>query len=506
MASAGPHWPYTQDMELDAEICWRASRSRDRRFDGLFFIGVATTGIYCRPICPVAGPKRQNMRFYPSSAAAEAAGFRACRRCRPEAAPGSPAWVGSSTTVSRALRLISTGSIAPQKADALAERLGLGPRQLRRLFTRHLGTTPVAVARTRRTHFARGLIDDTELPMSEVALASGFGSVRQFNQAIRASFGRPPSQLRREAAGRREESAEGEIAIKLAYRPPLDWGALLGFLGPRTIPGVESVDGTRYRRAIELDGVVGMLEVRPDPKVAQLVLRVRIRETSGLGGVVEGVRRIFDLRANPLQIATDLSQDPELTRLVEKRPGIRIPGAWDPFELAVRAVLGQQVTVKGATTLAGRLVRSFGKPLGECGLAPLTHLFPTPEVLAEADVSSIGIPRARAATIRRLASDVAAGKLSLYGVVRTEDVRQVLLEIPGIGDWTVQYIAMRALGEPDAFPASDLGLRSALPGARLSAAALARRSECWRPWRAYAAMWLWASLAEKPSPSTRSTR
>ena len=506
MASAGLRGSYTLVMQLEAEICWRASRSRDRRFDGLFFIGVVTTGIYCRPICPVAGPKRQNVRFYPSAALAEVAGFRACRRCRPEAAPGSPAWVGSSATVSRALRLISTGPSTPQSAEALAERLGVGARQLRRLFTRHLGITPQAVARTRRTHFARRLIDDTELPMSEVALASGFGSIRQFNTAIRTSFGRPPTRLRREAAGRREESVEGEIAIKLAYRPPLDWDALLGFLGPRAIPGVEQADGASYRRAIELDGAVGMLEVRPDPAAAQLVLRVRIRETARLVDVVERVRRMFDLRANPLQIATDLSQDPELTRLVQERPGIRIPGAWDPFELAVRAVLGQQVTVKGATTLAGRLVRSFGKPIGECGLAPLTHLFPSPEVLAEADVSSIGMPRARAETIRRLASDVAAGKLTLYGVGQTEDVARALHEIPGIGDWTVQYIAMRALAEPDAFPASDLGLRSALPGARLSATALARRSECWRPWRAYAAMWLWSSLAETRTPKTRRTR
>ncbi len=503
MASAELHGPYTEVMVLDEEICWRASRSRDRRFDGLFFSGVVTTGVYCRPICPVVGPKRQNVRFYPSAAAAEAAGFRACHRCRPEAAPGSPAWVGSSATVSRALRLISTGPVPPQSAEALAERLGLGARHLRRLFTRHLGTTPQVVARTRRTHFARRLIDDTELPMSEVALASGFGSIRQFNQAIRVSFGRPPTQLRREAAGRREESAEGEIAIKLAYRPPLAWDALLGFLGPRAIPGVESADAASYRRTIELDGAVGMLEVRQDPGAAQLVLRVRIRETAGLGHVVEGVRRIFDLRANPLQIATDLSQDPELARLVEKRPGIRIPGAWDPFELAVRAVLGQQITVKGATTLAGRLVRSFGKPIGECGLAPLTHLFPSPDVLAGADVSSIGMPRARAETIRRLASDVASGKLTLYGVGRTEAVAQALREIPGIGDWTVQYIAMRALSEPDAFPASDLGLRGALAGARLSTAALARRSEHWRPWRAYAAMWLWASLAETPTPKRR---
>ncbi len=454
----------------------------------------------------MAGPKRQNVRFYPSAAAAEAQGFRACRRCRPEAAPGSPAWVGSSATVSRALRLISTGPIMPQSAEALAERMGVGSRQLRRLFTRHLGTTPQAVARTRRTHFARRLIDDTELPMSEVALASGFGSIRQFNQAIRASFGRTPSALRRETASRREGSAEGEITIKLAYRPPLDWDALLGFQGPRAIPGVEHADGDSYRRAIELDGVVGMLEVRPDPEAAQLLLHVRIRETARLGQVVEGVRRIFDLRANPLQIATDLAQDPELARLVEERPGIRIPGAWDPFELAIRAVLGQQVTVKGATTLAGRVVRSFGKPIGECGLAPLTHLFPSPEVLAEADVSSIGIPRARAETIRRLSSDVAAGKLTLNGVGLTEDAAQALHEIPGIGDWTVQYIAMRALGEPDAFPASDLGLRSALPGPRLSTTALARRSERWRPWRAYAAMWLWSSLSHTPTSKGRRTR
>ncbi|MEE9279651.1 MAG: AlkA N-terminal domain-containing protein [Myxococcota bacterium] len=493
-------------MRLDPEICWRAAKSRDRRFDGLFFNGVVTTGVYCRPICPVVGPKRENVRFYPSAAAAEAAGFRACRRCRPEAAPGTPAWTGSSTTVSRALRLISEGPLAPQGAEQLAVRLGIGSRQLRRLFARHLGTSPRTVTRTRRTHFARRLIDETELPMSEVALASGFGSIRQFNQAIRASFGRPPTRLRRDAAARREKSSQGEIALKLAYRPPFAWQTLLGFLAARAIPGVEHVDGLGYQRSIAVEGAAGTLEVRPDPGAAQLDLRVRIADPSGLARIVEGVRRVFDLRADPLRIADDLRRDPELRPLIDAHPGVRVPGAWAPFELSIRAVLGQQVTVKGATTLTGRLVRAFGKPLDACNGGPLTHLFPRPEVLAEADMASIGIPRKRAETLRRLASGVADGDLVFTDFARSEDLLRAIEQIPGIGDWTGQYIAMRALGEPDAFPASDIGLRSALTpgGPRLSTAELAKRAEPWRPWRAYAAMWLWTAPRAADTRTRRS--
>lgn len=493
-------------MGLDEQICWRAARSRDRRFDGLFFSGVVTTGVYCRPICPVVVPKRKNVRFYPSAAAAEAAGFRACRRCRPEAAAGTPAWIGSSTTVSRALRLISAGPLAPMGAEELATRLGVGSRHLRRLFAEHLGTSPLVVARTRRTHFARRLIDETDLPMSEVALASGFGSIRQFNHAIHASFGRTPTRLRDLAAARREESAEDEIALELTYRPPLDWTGLLAFLVPRAIPGVEHGDSVSYRRSIEIAGDAGTIEVRADPAASRLVLRVRLANTTGLVRIVEGVRRIFDLRADPLQIATDLRQDHELARIIDARPGIRIPGAWDPFELSVRAVLGQQVTVRGATTLAGRLVRSFGKPIGASGTRDLTHLFPRAEVLADADIAGIGVPRTRAETIRRLAGAVAEGKLTLVGVGQPEEVLEALQKIPGIGDWTAQYIAMRGLGEPDAFPASDLGLRSALPGKRWSATALAKRAERWRPWRAYAAMWMWTSLSPTLSPVPGGTR
>jgi AraC family transcriptional regulator of adaptative response / DNA-3-methyladenine glycosylase II len=492
-------------MYLDPEICWRASRSRDRRFDGLFFNGVITTGVYCRPICPVVGPKRENVRFYPSAAAAEAAGFRACRRCRPETAPGTPAWLGSSGTISRAMRLISGGPLTPQGADELAARLGVGSRHLRRLFTQHLGTSPLAIARTRRTHFARRLIDETELPMSEVALASGYGSIRQFNHAIRASFGRTPSQLRRDASGRREVSAEGEIALRLAYRPPFDWDGLLAFLRERAIPGVEHVHDTSYHRTIAIDQSVGSIKVGQDAKAQQLVLRVRLPNFSGLVRVVEGVRRIFDLSANPLQITNDLRRDPELARIIDARPGLRIPGTWDPFELCVRAVLGQQVSVKAATTLSGRLVRMLGKPVETYDRGPLTYLFPSPQVLMEADIAAIGIPRTRAETIHRLAKNVTLGKLTLSGDGQLEEVLGTLREIPGIGDWTAQYIAMRALGEPDAFPASDLGLRGALAtnGTRLGAAALAERAERWRPWRAYAAMWLWTRGYPKPNPHPR---
>ena len=483
-------------ITLDPARCYAAVRSRDRRFDGRFFAGVVTTGVYCRPVCPVRPAKPENVRWFACAAAAEAAGFRPCRRCRPEASPGTPAWSGTSAVVARALRLIAAGALDEGGVDGLADRLGLGARQLRRLFATHLGASPAEVARARRAHFARTLLDETDLPMAEVAFSAGFGSIRDFNHALRATFGRTPTALRR-ARGRRGPVANhGGVTVRLAFRPPLDWSGLLGFLAPRATPGVEAVADGVYRRTIAIGDGAGTIEVRAAAGEPHLLMRVRLARPERLLQVVARARRLFDLDADPVPIADHLAASPELAPLVARRPGLRVPGAWDAFELAVRAVLGQQVTVRGATTLAGRLVRAFGTPLdrAEDGL---THLFPRPEALADADLAALGLPRARAATIRALAGAVASGEVVLDASRGLEDAVARLAAVPGIGAWTPHYVAMRALGEPDAFPAADLGLRRALGNGagRLAPARVAERAEAWRPWRAYAVMHLWAGLA-----------
>lgn len=491
-------------MELDAVRCYRALLSRDRRFDGRFFTGVVTTGIYCRPVCPVAPPKRENIRFFACAAAAEAAGFRPCMRCRPETAPGTPAWVGSSAVVSRALRLIADGGLDEGGVDTLAERLGMGARQLRRLFATHLGASPVEVARARRVHFARQLLDDTPLAIAQVAFSAGFASIRQFNHAMRATFRASPSELRRRRGGTHRAADGGRLVVRLPFRPPLHWTAIIDFLKRRATPGVEVVEDGAYRRTIQVNGVAGVIELRPatDPGGSHLLLHVGLPRHEELLHVVERARRIFDLDADPLQISSQLQRSPQLAALVRRMPGLRVPGAWDAFELAVRAVLGQQVTVRGATTLAGRLVRAFGAPtpLGD----GLTHLFPSAATLAQADLTDIGLPRARAATLRAVAQAVASGTLTLDARHGMDDTIARLCAIPGIGAWTAHYIAMRACGEPDAFPASDLGLRRALGNGSgpLTDAALNRLAEAWRPWRAYAAMYLWSGAAAQPREET----
>lgn len=506
---------YNPRMEIEPERCYRAILARDRRFDGRFFTGVVTTGIYCRPVCPVVPPKLQNMRFYSCAAAAEAAGFRPCKRCRPETSPGTPAWLGTSAVVSRALRLIGDGGLDDENLDALAARLGLGERQLRRLFAEHLGASPLDVARARRVHFARTLIDQTDLPFAEVAHAAGFRSIRQFNHALKQTFGEAPGELR----GRRTRrdaahgpDARGGITMKLPYRPPLAWTEILDFLTTRAIPGVERVEDGTYRRTVEIGETSGIIEVTegvPAPRRTgtraeaphhppHLVLRVDAAAGHSLIGVAERVRRIFDLGADPSRIEEQLSRDARLAPLVATRPGLRVPGAWDGFEVAVRAVLGQQITVAGAITLAGRLVREFGRPLDE-PRDGLTHVFPRADAIAEADLSRVGMPRARAAALRSLAAAVASGAITFDAALGLDDAVARLCAIPGIGPWTAHYIAMRAMGEPDAFPESDLGIRRAL-GSGGEAAPLPEvrsRAEAWRPWRSYAVLHLWMSLADR---------
>lgn len=475
---------------------YRAHLARDARFDGRFFLGVTTTGIYCRPVCPAPTPRPSNVRYFACAAAAEEAGFRPCRRCRPETSPGTPAWLGSSTTVSRALRLIGEGAFDEEGIETLAERLGVTSRHLRRLFTRHLGASPIAVAETRRVHFARLLIDDTTVPMHSVALHAGFRSIRQFNHAILRSFRESPTRLRERARGKRSESAANAgLTVRLAFRPPFDWAAVADYLRERAIPGVEEVTASAYRRTITHGSANGWIEVRPLRGENALALRIALADPCASLGIVARVRRIFDLDADPLRILADLRRDVRMRRLIPPRRGIRVPGAWDAFELAVRAILGQQVSVRAATTLSGRLVRTFGSELPGGASGALTSLFPKPAALAEAPLECIGLPSTRAGAIRALARAIETGGLSLDASAGLEEAVQRLTNLPGVGSWTAKYVAMRALGEPDAFPETDLGLRRALGDGNgpAPAAALLRAAEAWRPWRSYAAVALWTA-------------
>ena len=479
-------------MKLDPKVCDRARLARDSRFDGRFFIAVLSTGIYCRAICPSPTAKRENVRYYRSAAEAVEAGYRPCLRCRPETAPGTPAWNGTSTTVKRALRLIAEGALQEERVTDLSERLGVSARHLDRLFRIHLGASPAAVARAGRLHFAKQLISDTDLPMFRVALASGFRSVRRFNDSIRGLYGRTPSQLRRMRPVSLRARPD-EYVFHLPYRPPYDWESLLAFLANRAIPGVEEVVSGAYRRSFALCGRQGILEVRHEKSAQALEARIRFSEAVSLLPIVTRLRAMFDLTADPSVIAQRFRRDLLLGRLVKKYPGLRVPGAWDGFELAVRAILGQQVTVAAASTLAGQLAKKYGERLSVSDPGGLTVVFPTPQVLAR--VRLTGMPRVRARAIRSLAQAVVSGRVTLSGT--EEGILESLLRIRGIGEWTAQYIAMRALRQPDAFPVNDLVLlRSTGQGLPLTAAALRKRAEQWRPWRAYAALLLWRDSAD----------
>jgi AraC family transcriptional regulator of adaptative response / DNA-3-methyladenine glycosylase II len=481
-------------MDLDHDACYRVVKLRDVRFDGRFFTAVKTTGIYCRPICPARTPQSRNVIFFPTAAAAHEAGFRPCLRCRPETAPDMPAWRGTSNTVSRGLALIELGALDNGNVDALAERLGVGERQMRRLFRQHLGASPIGVAQTRRILLAKQLIHETHLPMTEIAFAAGFGSIRRFNEIFLALFGRPPGALRRLDGPDVAVADQGEFSLLLRYKPPYDWPAMLGFLRQRAIAGVEWVADSSYSRTIALGGVQGRISVQPAAGNA-LRASIRIPRLAMLPNIIARLRRQFDLAADPLSIAAHLGTDPVLAPLLKQRPGLRVPGAWDGFELAIRAVLGQQITVSAAIRLAGRLVAAYGAPLTDPD-QHLTHVFPTPAALAEADLRTLGMPRSRAATL----SGVAAAALAnpeLFGThCELDEAIARLRSIRGVGEWTAQYIALRQLREPDAFPAADVGLMRALTdatGLRPSAPQMLLRAQAWRPWRAYAAQHLWAS-------------
>ncbi len=476
-------------MNLDRDVYSRARLSRDARFDGKFFIGVLSTGIYCRPICPARTSKEENVTYFPTAAAAAEAGFRPCLRCRPECSPGTPAWFGTSSTVSRALRLIGESGLEDGGVEALAAHLGVGSRHLRRLFLKHLGATPTAVAQTRRLHFAKKLIDETSLPMTQVAVAAGFGCVRRFNAAISRTYSRTPTEIRRLSRQTSLQPAN-QYLFRLRFRPPFDWKSILAFLATRATPGVEEVESGTYRRSISLNGKHGEFAVALDEANYSLAVRVQFADPRSLFFIIERIRSMFDLNADWASIVRTLQSDPVLSARVEAAPGLRVPGCWNGFELAVRAILGQRISVKLATIFAGRMVSAFGQAVP--GDSKLTHLFPSPEALAGAKLTSIGLPDTRAETIRTLARAVCDGQIGFERIADTHALLTRLKEIPGLGRWTAQYIAMRALAEPDAFPYGDLGLLRALN--LVSPCELERRAEAWRPWRAYAAMYLWKSF------------
>ncbi len=481
-------------MILDPATCYRAVCARDGRFDGLFFVGVTTTGIYCRPVCRARTPGRDRCVFFATRAGAEREGFRACFRCRPELAPGQGPVDALPRLVERAVARIEAGELNDRSVDALARSLQVSGRHLRRAVTAALGVGPVELAQSRRLALAKQLLQDTMLPLGELALASGFASVRRFNALFQARFGRPPSALRREhGAG---DVPGGSIALRLDHWTPFDWGSLLSFLAPRAIPGVEEVDRGVYRRTVRVGSRRGWIAVRPDPSRPALRADVSLSLAGALMPVVARLRAVFDLDARPAVIDGHLAQDPALRPLVAHRPGLRVPGAFDGFEAAVRAILGQQVTVAGATTLAGRVAERFGERI-ETPFPGLTRLFPPAAALSDGgdEAASLGMPEARARAVAAVARAVAREGLQLEPTADVEATLARLRELPGIGDWTAQYVAMRALRWPDAFPAGDLGVRAALGG--VPAKEAERVAERWRPWRAYAVMHLWSVHAKR---------
>jgi AraC family transcriptional regulator of adaptative response / DNA-3-methyladenine glycosylase II len=501
-------------VSLDPDVCYRALQTRDARFDGRFFTGVTSTGIYCRPICPARTPMRKHCRFFAGAAAAQQAGFRACLRCRPEIAPQSPAWRGTASTVNRAMARIAEGALDGPRAsvERLADSLGVGERQLRRLFDQHVGASPLAVAQTRRVHFAKQLLHETRLPMASVAMAAGFGSIRRFNDTFQALYKRPPSQLRRRSI---TASSAAPLALRLSYRPPFDWNALLAFFTPRAIPGVEEVRDGTYRRVVRVDDHIAIIAVSHLPERNALQVQIVCDSVQALPVIASRLHRVFDLDADTETIARHLSRDRALAPTVRRQPGLRTPGGWDPFEVAVRAILGQQISVIAARGLAAKLIALCGSPIALSD-ATLTHAFPTAQQLAAADLSALGMPASRRAALKSLAR-AAVAQLNLFEVANTlEESINRLRSVPGIGEWTAQYIALRGLHHPDAFPASDIGIlrnaeqifgmRLSPAGTPLSPAQLLARSEQWRPWRGYAAQHLWSASHPGIKPRGKPSR
>jgi AraC family transcriptional regulator of adaptative response / DNA-3-methyladenine glycosylase II len=476
----------------DFERCYRLSDSRDPRYDGIFFIAATSTRLYCRPSCPARQPKRANVRFYPTAAAAQSAGFRACKRCRPDAAPGSPEWNWRADRVARAMRLIGDGIVDREGVPGLASRLGFSDRHLRRLLSEQVGATPVALARAQRANTARLLIESTAMPFAEAALAAGFHSVRQFNDTIRDVFASTPSEMR-DRSNRARPRSPGVVELRLSCREPFDGAALLRFLELRAVPGLEDVSGGTYRRALTLAHGGGIVELTPAPRAVRCLLR--LDDLRDLATAVARCRRLLDLDADPLAIAEALGHDEVIGGLVRARPGLRVPGCVDGDELALRAVLGQHASLRAARTQTARLVETFGTPL-EQPLATVTHMFPAAAGLAEADPKAFAGLGPRRDAIQTLAARLANGEVRIDAGSDPSETLTRLVAIPGIGPWTAAYVAMRGFHDPDAFPHSDAGLRRALKtlGRQDEARSVAALQQRWRPWRAYAALQLWTSL------------
>ncbi|HZT63654.1 MAG TPA: AlkA N-terminal domain-containing protein [Burkholderiales bacterium] len=479
-------------MTLDSSICYRALRARDARFDGRFFVAVSSTRIYCRPVCTVKPPKRENCRFFPSAAAAESSGYRPCLRCRPELAPGNASVDATTRLAQAAASMMEDATLDQAGLDALAARLGITDRHLRRAFGAEFGVSPVEFAQTQKLLLAKRLLTDTVLPVTEVAFASGFGSVRRFNALFKRRYRLRPSQLRRDAPS---AAAADVLGFELSFRPPFDWPAVSAFLGARAIAGVEAVQDGGYRRTVRIPGDgkehSGWIAVEVSPKKPTLRVAVSASLAKALPPVLSRVKALMDLACHPAEVAQALGA------LARRHPGLRVPGAFDGFEIAVRAILGQQVTVAAARTVAGRFAAAFGDPVAT-PFDSLTTLFPTAAQVAglpPGRIARLGMPGARARTVVALARAVADGRLALVPNADIDATLETLRALPGVGEWTAQYIAMRALSWPDAFPHTDLGVMKAL--GETDARRVLAAGEAWRPWRAYAVMHLWQSLKKE---------
>lgn len=488
-------------MHTDTERCVRAVQSKDARFDGWFYTAVLTTRIYCRPSCPVVPPKPENMTFYPSAAACQQAGFRACKRCRPDTSPGSPEWNQRADLVARAMRLVADGTVDREGVPGLARRLGYSTRQIERQLLAELGAGPLALARAQRAQTARLLIETTALPMAEIAFAAGFASIRTFNDTVREVFALAPSDLRERAARKPgalpvptgdPAGTPGVLALRLPFRAPLNPDNLFGHLAATAVPGVEEWRDGAYRRTLRLPYGHGFVGLTPAPD--HIACRLTLSDLRDLPVAISRCRRMLDLDADPVAVDEQLREDPVLAPLVDKAPGRRVPRTVDEAEFAVRAVLGQQVSTAAARTHAARLVTAHGEPVDDPE-GGLTHLFPSPEALADLDPESLAMPRTRRTTFTTLVRQLADGSLHLGVDSDWEDTRARLLALPGFGPWTVDVIGMRALGDPDAFLPTDLGIRRAAQelGLPSTPAALTARAAAWRPWRAYAVQYLWAT-------------
>jgi AraC family transcriptional regulator of adaptative response / DNA-3-methyladenine glycosylase II len=486
---------------FDEEARYRAVQGRDARFDGVFYLGVTSTGIYCRPSCPAMTPKRANIRYFRTAAQAQSAGFRACRRCRPDATPGSAEWNIRADVVGRAMRLIGDGVVDRDGVAGLARRLGYSERQIHRTLVEEVGAGPLRLARTQRAHTARILLETTDMPVTEAAFAAGFASIRQFNDTIREIYAMTPSELRGTARRSGRPNAPGAIDVRLAYRTPAHLDDVLTFLAHRAIPGVEEVEGHTYRRSLTLPHGVAVAELTPSDGWVQTVLW--LSDPRDLTAAVTRCRRVFDLDADPQAVDDFLGADPILGPLATQAPGRRVPGTVDGEELAIRAVLGQQVSVASARSIAGRLTLQHGKPL-DAPVGRITHTFPAATVLASIDPATFPLPRTRQHTLHELTSRLGDGRLRLDPGVDREDAERNLLSIPGIGPWTARYVRMRALSDPDVFLNTDLGIKRGLERLGLAThhQAIDDTAGRWRPWRSYALMHIWAAAATAATSMT----